>query len=136
MYTENFRVTEKGPAPPLSRQLMRNQSFQNLLSSRSLLKYFLVHLYAARLLNMLGSVMSCEAYESVLGGPRGRVVKSADISLPHLTIRSSHRCDWCGFEPRSGHVRQAKFCLRVCQVVFLGVLSFSPHLLIGLSHMS
>ena len=29
------------------------------------------------------------------------------------------------------HVRQAKFCLRVCQVVFLGVLPFSPHLLIG-----
>ena len=39
-----------------------------------------------------------------IGGPRGRVVKSADISLPHLTIRSSHRCVWCGFEPRSGHM--------------------------------
>ena len=34
------------------------------------------------------------------------------------------------------HVRQAKFCLRVCQVVFLGVLPFSPHLLIGPSHIS
>ena len=34
------------------------------------------------------------------------------------------------------HVRQAKFCLRVCQVFFLGVLPFSPHLLIGPSHMS
>ena len=34
------------------------------------------------------------------------------------------------------HVRQAKFCLRVCQVVFLGVLPFSPHSLIGPSHMS
>ena len=34
------------------------------------------------------------------------------------------------------HVRQQKFCLRVCQVVFLGVLPFSPHLLIGPSHMS
>ena len=34
------------------------------------------------------------------------------------------------------HVRQAKFCLRVCQVVFLGVLPFSPHRLIGPSHMS
>ena len=33
------------------------------------------------------------------------------------------------------HVRQAKVCLRVCQVVFLGVL-FSPHLQIGPSHMS
>ena len=31
------------------------------------------------------------------------------------------------------HVRQAKFCLRMCQVVFL---LFSPHLLIGPSHMS
>ena len=35
-----------------------------------------------------------------------------------------------------GHVRQAKFCLRVCQVVFLWVLQFSPHLLNGTSHMS
>ena len=34
------------------------------------------------------------------------------------------------------HVRQAKFCLRVCQVFFLGVLPFSTHLLIGPSHMS
>ena len=41
---------------------------------------------------------------SLLGGPRGRVVKSADISLLHLTIRSSHRCVLCGFEPRSGHM--------------------------------
>ena len=39
-----------------------------------------------------------------IGSPRGRVVKSADISLLHLTIRSSHRCVWCGFEPRSGHM--------------------------------
>ena len=25
------------------------------------------------------------------------------ISLSPLTIRSSHRCDWCGFEPHTGH---------------------------------
>ena len=40
----------------------------------------------------------------------------------------SHRC---GFAPRSGHeshVGQAKFCLRVCQVVFPRVLRSSPHL--------
>ena len=45
-----------------------------------------------------------------------------------LIIRSSHRC---GFAPRSGHeshVGQAKFSLRVCQVVFPGALLFSPHL--------
>ena len=50
-----------------------------------------------------------------------------------LIIRSSHRC---GFAPRSGresHVGQAKFCLRVCQVVFPRVLRFSPHLPIGSS---
>ena len=29
------------------------------------------------------------------GGPHGRVVKRADISLLHLTIQSSHRCVWC-----------------------------------------
>ena len=28
--------------------------------------------------------------------------------------------------PHCPHVRQAKFCLRVCYVVFLGVLPFSP----------
>ena len=64
-------------------------------------------------------------------GPRSRVVKNADISLPHLTIRSSHRCVclvWVR-APLWPHVRQAKFCLRVCQVVFLGVLPFSPHLI-------
>ena len=75
-----------------------------------------------------------EVHRNRLGGPRGRVDKSA-ISLPHLAIPSSHRCFWCGFEPRSGHVRQAKFCLRVYQVGFLGV-PFLPHLLIGPSHMS
>ena len=50
-----------------------------------------------------------------------------------LIIRSSHRC---GFAPRTGHeshVGQAKFCLRVCQVVFPRVFQFSPHLLIDLS---
>ena len=45
-----------------------------------------------------------------------------------LIIRSSHRC---GFAPRTGHeshVGQAKFCLRVCQVVFPRVLRFPLHL--------
>ena len=43
-------------------------------------------------------------------------------------VQSSHRCVWCGFEPRSGHVRQTKFCLRVCQVVlfFSGFSHFRP----------
>ena len=37
----------------------------------------------------------------------------------------------------SPNVRQAKFCLRVCwHVFFLGILQFSPHLLIGPSHKS
>ena len=39
-------------------------------------------------------------------------------------------------DPQWPHVRQAKFCLRVCQAVFLGVLPFSPHLLFGAFHMS
>ena len=33
-------------------------------------------------------------------------------------------------------MRQAKFCLLVCEEVFLRVFPFLPHLLIGLSHMS
>ena len=52
-------------------------------------------------------------------GARDRVVKSR-----FLITRSSHRCVWCGLEPSTGHVRQAEFCLRVCQVVFLRVLPF------------
>ena len=42
-----------------------------------------------------------------------------------LNRSSSHRC---GFEASSGHVRQAKFCLRVVRCFFFGDLSFSPHL--------
>ena len=34
------------------------------------------------------------------------------------------------------HVMQAKLCFRVYREVFLGVLPFSPHLLIGASHKS
>ena len=46
----------------------------------------------------------------------------------HLTTVS-------GVGSRPTHARQAKFCLCVCQVVFLEVLLFSHHLLIGPSHM-
>ena len=41
-----------------------------------------------------------------------------------------------GSSPALAHVRQAKICLRMCQVFFLGVLPFSRHLPIGPSHMS
>ena len=34
----------------------------------------------------------------------GKINNQVDISLLHLTIRSSHRCVWCGFEPCSGHM--------------------------------
>ena len=40
-----------------------------------------------------------------------------------LNHSSSHRC---GFEPSSGHVRQAKFCLRVVRWFFLGISLFAP----------
>ena len=43
----------------------------------------------------------------------------------NLNHFSSH-C--CGFKPSSGHVRQAKFCLRCGQVVFLRDHQFSSHL--------
>ena len=33
------------------------------------------------------------------------MVKRADISLPRLTILSSHRCVWCGFESHTGHMQ-------------------------------
>ena len=48
-----------------------------------------------------------------------------------LITLSSHRCLVWVRAPLWPHVRQAKFCLRVYQVFFLGVLPFSPHLLIG-----
>ena len=38
-----------------------------------------------------------------------------------------------GLKFYDSYVRQAMFCLRVCQVVFPRVLRFSPHLLIDLS---
>ena len=56
------------------------------------------------------------------------------LSLNHLII--SLLCLVRVGAPLCPHVRQAKFCLRVCKVVFLGVLPFLPHLLIGPSHMS
>ena len=63
-----------------------------------------------------------------IGGPHGRVVKSAYMPLGCLTIRSSHHCVYQMWvrAPQGAHVRQAKFCLRVCQVVFLGVSRFCP----------
>ena len=36
--------------------------------------------------------------------------------------------------PHGARMREAKLCSRVCQVVFLGVLTFSSHLLIGPSY--
>ena len=56
------------------------------------------------------------------------------LFLNHLII--SPLCLMWVRAPIWPHVRQAKFCLRVCQVVFLGALPFSPQLLIGPSHMS
>ena len=68
-----------------------------------------------------------------LGGPRGRVVKVADfiIALDHSII-SPLWLVWVR-APHGSQVRQVKFYLWVCQVVFPGVLPFSPHLLIGSS---
>ena len=64
---------------------------------------------------------------------RGRVVKVADfiIALDHSII-SPLWLVWVR-APHGSQVRQVKFYLRVCQVVFPGVLPFSPHLLIGSS---
>ena len=46
------------------------------------------------------------------------------LFLNHSTI--SPLCLVWVRAPHWPHVRQAKFCLRVCHVVFLGVLLFSP----------
>ena len=59
----------------------------------------------------------------LMGKPTMWFSNRSDTNRP-----ATHRC---GFAPRSGresHVGQAKFCLRVCQVVFPRVLRFSPHL--------
>ena len=60
------------------------------------------------------------------GGP---VVPYFIIALNHSII--SPLCLVWVRAPFWPHVRQAKFCLRVCQMFFLVVLPFSPHLLIG-----
>ena len=72
-------------------------------------------------------------YPSLYGGPRDRAVTRA--LFPNHSIISP-LCLVRVRAPLWPHVRQAKFCLQVCQVVFLGVLPFSPHLLIGPSLMS
>ena len=47
------------------------------------------------------------------------------LILSALNRSSSHRF---GFEPSSGHMRRAKFCLRVVRWFFLRIFPFSPHL--------
>ena len=56
-------------------------------------------------------------------------------ALDHSVISSLYLVPWVR-GPHGIHVRQDKFCLRMCQVIFLEVLPFSPHLPIGPSHMS
>ena len=77
--------------------------------------------------------MNRKSVDWTMGGPRGRVVKVADfiIALDHSII-SPLWLVWVR-APHGSQVRQVKFYLRVCQVVFPGVLPFSPHLLIGSS---
>ena len=45
------------------------------------------------------------------------------LSFSALNRSSSHRC---GFEPSSGHVRQAKFCLWMVRWFFSGISCFRP----------
>ena len=63
---------------------------------------------------------------SAEGGPRGRVVKVADfiIALDHSII-SPLWLVWVR-APHGSQVRQVKFYLRVCQVVFPGYSRFRP----------
>ena len=56
------------------------------------------------------------------GGPRVRGIRA--LFLNHSII--SPLCLGWIRAPHWRDVRQAKFCLRVCQVVFLGVLPFAP----------
>ena len=58
-------------------------------------------------------------------------LKKKNIALDHSII-SPLWLVWVR-APHGSQVRQVKFYLRVCQVVFPGVLPFSPHLLIGSS---
>ena len=72
-------------------------------------------------------------HNTQVGGPRGRVVKVADFIIAlDYSIISPLWLVWVR-APHGSQVRQVKFYLRVCQVVFPGVLPFSPHLLIGSS---
>ena len=69
------------------------------------------------------------------GGAKGAVAERLRALFLNHSIISPLCLVWVR-APLWPHVRQAKFCLQVYQVVFLGVLPFSPHLLIGPSHMS
>ena len=59
-----------------------------------------------------------------IGGPHIKWLRAQIFSTLNRSL--SHPC---GFEPSSGHVRQAKFCLGG-QMFFLGGLPFSPHFII------
>ena len=69
-----------------------------------------------------------------VGGAAPVAERLRELFLNHLII--SPLCLVWVRAPLWPHVGQAKFCLRVCQVFFLGVLKLKPHLLIGPSHMS
>ena len=71
----------------------------------------------------------------LVGGPVAEWLKALIFDITALN-HSTPLCPVWVRAPLLPHVKQAKFCLRVCQVVFLGVLPFSPHILIGPSHMS
>ena len=67
------------------------------------------------------------------------MVKSADISLPHLTIRSYHAVPCVGLrttQTHTGHMETSQILLAGVLGGFSQVLLFSPHLLIGPAHMS
>ena len=81
-------------------------------------------------------VVSYKWLKPCIDPPLGLAVKKAVFN--HLII--SPLCLVWVRVPHWAHVRQAKFCFQVCQLVFLWNLSFPPtdwpvsHLLIGLSH--
>ena len=69
--------------------------------------------------------------QKYFGSPQGQVVKVANLQRFYAFNRlSSHHCE---FQPSWGHVRQAKFCLRVVRWVFFWDLPFWPHLTIDLA---
>ena len=67
--------------------------------------------------------LKCPLQRAITQENSDRIFSKVPLIISALNRSSSHRC---GFESRSGHVRQAKFCLQVVRWFFFRISRFRP----------